>query len=318
MSDGPGRILSGTLLLIYTIFVLSGIVCVGASLACFYYEKLFLSGVFANIGCSIIASAFVLYLIQRFTDQINHEIQKANNAEFETVVSRRTNALDARLANLTALSNKELARLDSISDHVIEREFRQSASQAGIERASSSDAGGVDDDFLRSGNNLIVKMKDGKSFFPRKVRVIEERVRGNLKTTVVILHPDSEDIAAVAGMDDTKRGKPRLQRQECEEAIAEMHKLRDRLSQDSINAEELIDFIGYRFVPTWVGFIGDEIAYVHLYFTAPYRGSLNTLCLAKGEATSTKNWYWSYVRDVDETIRHAKELSDWNLWNYHR
>ncbi|QPF85167.1 hypothetical protein IC762_02190 [Bradyrhizobium genosp. L] len=318
MSDAPTRILSGTLLLIYLVFILSGGICVVFSLIIYLYwtAASFWSGVLGNVGCSILASAFTLYLIQRFTDKINLEIQRGNWVEMEAIVARAIRSLDSKISNLESYTHRDALRLEGLSDHLLDDGFRKMSIRSGIERAFSAVGGEVDDEFIRGGRNLVVKLKDGKSFFPKRIGTLESRVRNKLQTTVLIFHPESEHLSAVADMDNNKRGRPYIQKQDSEAAIRQMHAMRDRLSADGVRTEEFVEFIGYRFVPTWVGFLGPEIAYIHLYFSHPYRGPLNTLGIVKGYDDSTTNWYASYDRDIEETVRQAKEELGWNLWEH--
>ena len=196
----------------------------------------------------------------------------------------------------------------------------------GIRDATSMWAGTVDNTFILDQRHLSILLKDGHTFFGTRAETLRERFRryhGSNResgsTSILILHPEYQHMAAVADMDPQKKGHPEKQRADCLRAIRTMHGIREYLDSEGIpDIEKKVRFAGYRMVPAWNGFLGTTHAFIHLYHTAPYRGVLRTLRIpTKGRAGRAVEWYEEYLGDYAEIIRTAEEEDPGcNLWNY--
>ena len=178
-------------------------------------------------------------------------------------------------------------------------------------------AGQVDIKFLLEEQDLWIVLKDGHTFFTDRREALAQRLAGSdLKTTIMILHPDYAHIAAVADMDPNKRGKPDMQVKDCRFAVQTLHDLRNRLIADGRDdIAKTVKFIGYRQVPVWIGFIGNSQAIVHIYCTHPYRGKLPTIkCQRDGANSVLFDWYKTDVGQLERDTTNSTE--PYNLWNY--
>jgi nucleoside 2-deoxyribosyltransferase len=167
------------------------------------------------------------------------------------------------------------------------------------------------DDLLCREETLNIFLKDGRTFFREKRTLLEQRFSTvRARTDILLLHPDYAHMAAVAAMDPNKNS--RKQREDCVAAIKAMHDIRANLP-DSDRLDDRVGFWGYHLVPTWNGFMGEHDAIIHLYFSRPYRGELNTLIL-KGSDPSRKpsGLFTAYRTEFVEILRELRPES--NLW----
>lgn len=190
----------------------------------------------------------------------------------------------------------------------------------GVRNCLSMWAGKIDDVFILEQRHLRIFLKDGFTFFKNKYDSLKKRLSNARRaTSILILHPDYEHMKAVADMDTEKKGRAEIQREDCLTAIRTLHKIRDELLRDkNVDIAQTVDFVGYRSIPTWNGFIGTTEAIIHLYPAKRYRGDLKTLRInAKDKDGNTAEWYQKYQEEFDEIMRITKaEYADSNLWAY--
>lgn len=166
------------------------------------------------------------------------------------------------------------------------------------------------DEFLLREETISIFLKDGQTFFREKSVLLERRFSTvQAQTNILLLHPDFAHMEAVAAMDPSKDAQK--QKRDCMAAIDMMHSLRAR----AIDLESRVGFWGYHLVPTWNGFLAESEAIVHLYFSRPHRGELNTLILkAKNPLGKTSTLFTAYRTEFNEILRELRP--DANLWNY--
>jgi len=188
----------------------------------------------------------------------------------------------------------------------------------GAPRAFMTFAGrDVPDDFIERTKDLRVMFKDGYSFFDERPDAFVRRFRNqNLHTTVLIVHPESPVLGAVASMDPKKDG-PRqnddpnrkedgpTQKGDCLSAVRAMKRIRDELKGENIDIARRVDFYGYDSVPTWTGFLSDTKAYLSLYPSSPHRGELLTLEVGAGDDSAWAVFFERYSSDFQDVLRHA-------------
>ncbi len=177
----------------------------------------------------------------------------------------------------------------------------------------------VEQDFLLSARELTILLKDGYSFFRANAAVLKERFKdASKKTTIVIVHPDSPNLTAIASMDIEKAGKPDVQKNDCLQAIACLHKIMDEiLTEGTLSREDLesrVAFIGHDFVPTYNGFIGDDLAIINHYTTRAYRGPLVSMRVARQDPDHGL-LYEAFRKDIAEIVRNARAPRH-NLWKF--
>lgn len=165
----------------------------------------------------------------------------------------------------------------------------------------------MDTDFLESQKYLTIFLKDGYSFFKANAELLTRRFADPNKTTkILIVHPDSPYIDAVAAMDDRKKGHPESQRSDCLQAVQFAQNVRAALNSIGKDCIDRVAIKGHDSVPTWNGFIGDDTAIVNLYPTRPYRGPLPTLTAKKGDDM----YQWA----IDDCVALTADAKD--LWSY--
>ncbi len=174
--------------------------------------------------------------------------------------------------------------------------------------------------FLSDQKHLIIFVKDGYSLFKANAELLTNRLANiSKKTTIIIAHPDSPYMDAIANMDDNKKGKPESQRSDSLQAVRLLQEIQQKLASDDqgdISLLNRVTFMGHHNVPTWTGFVGDDIARVNLYPTRPYRGSLLCLTGQKNGKQDSGMVYKGALTDCDEILAEAKKDPRNNLWNY--
>lgn len=194
---------------------------------------------------------------------------------------------------------------------------RSQVFDAGISAAYASWAGAIDEKFFLSQKDVICFMKDGKTLFDDRSAFLKSRFRQpGFKTKIFIVHPDFEHIGAVAAMDEYS-GEKKIQRSNLLNAIRTMNQIRSEIKlENGFDCRGTVSFVGYNFVPTWVGFIGNDIAYIHLYYSRPYRGYLNTLVIPARDGERATPWYRNYKDDFEQIERITMEKNSHSLWDY--
>lgn len=183
----------------------------------------------------------------------------------------------------------------------------------GVIQVDRSWAGLVDEKWFSEQRNLDILLKDGKRFFEERKELLFQRlVDFDKRTRILIVHPEFSHIKAVASMDLDKRHVPQIQTDDCLAAIAIMQKLviDAKRERDGIDITKRNVFSGYHAIPTYNALFGDERAYIHMYYSKPYRGYLNTFeCQKNG-----KDSIFTDLKDFDfaEILRNYSEP----LWNY--
>ena len=174
----------------------------------------------------------------------------------------------------------------------------------------------ADPTFLLAQKELTIHMKDGYSFFRANAKLLTERFSDPTKTTnIIVVHPDSHNMMAVADMDDNKL--THTQRSDCLQAVKVLHGIRDTLQAEGQDITERVMFVGQDNVPTWNGFVGDKKAMINLYNTRPYRGKLPSIkAVRNGKPSSAMMYQWA----VDDTVGRLPILQatrpDSNLWSF--
>jgi hypothetical protein len=173
-------------------------------------------------------------------------------------------------------------------------------------------------DFLSGQRNLVIFLKDGYSFFKANAELLTQRLADPSKrTTLIIVHPDSLHLKAIADMDPHKAGKPEVQQSDCQQAVRLLHEIRANLKTEyKGDCAERTTFIGHDLVPTWNGFVGDELAIVNLYPTRSYRGPLVSFTAFKDGENGADILYVNARTDCEEIVREAGQNARSNLWNY--
>jgi hypothetical protein len=201
------------------------------------------------------------------------------------------------------------ARIQNHLDASVDRhsEARQVHS-AGVVGAYAPWGEHVSEEFLLAQRSLWIVFKDGYSFFEDAARIaqLKERFRNPALTSrIQIVHPDFKFLEAVRSMDDKKVD----QRGDCLRAIKAMQAIRSQLkSEVDIHTSGRVEFIGHHSIPTWTGFIGDELAFVSTYFTRPWRGKLNTLVLRRSDEEGRPlPYYREMLFDVEDLWRNERE-----------
>lgn len=140
------------------------------------------------------------------------------------------------------------------------------------------ESGPLPADVIEGAGTLTIFMKDGYSFFRANKELLTRRFRAGRPTRIIIVHPDSPQMPAVANMDDGKAGAEwEKQWHDCLDAIAIMQGIRQEILSDTngaVDIKETVQFVGHDQVPTWAGIVTDELVIRDLYRTMPYRGTL--------------------------------------------
>lgn len=175
--------------------------------------------------------------------------------------------------------------------------------------------------FVVTQRRLWILLKDGYSFFrsdARRKQLISRFKDQRLQTCILIVHPDFEHLAAVESMDSAKVSR-KAQRRDCLAAIDAMQGIRKELLADGVDiaASTNVEFVGYHKVPTWTGYVGDDIAYVSHYFTRTDRSDLNTIVAKRTDAGGAPlDYFAEMMKDLDKI--HRDERHEPSLWSYER
>ncbi len=205
--------LSAIYQLVYWLFVTIGIILIFASAIFSINQYDFLASISANVGRSILATAITLFMILRYTEDTIREISSDERREVQELFVNAQDEIHAQLADIVSLNHKSMARIDALNETIIEEKSGKLLSKSGIVSALFVEASYIEDEYIKSGRNLTIKLKDGSSFFKKnRHELILDRSRRGLKTCVLILHPNYEHMAAVASMDEFKNGRPDIQK----------------------------------------------------------------------------------------------------------
>lgn len=171
--------------------------------------------------------------------------------------------------------------------------------------------------FIEQQRNLVLFFKDGYSFFKTNAELLTRRLANSEKSTIIlIVHPDSSAMNAIANMDDHKAGHPESQQSDCLQAIKVMQGIRNKLLGDGKgDCAERTAFVGHHLVPTWNGAIGDNQAFVNLYTTRPYRGKLASLHVYENGADGGA-FFSFYVEDCKGIVCASVPERGSDLWSY--
>jgi hypothetical protein len=174
----------------------------------------------------------------------------------------------------------------------------------------------MNSEFLFAQENLTIFLKDGYTFFRANAEILTRRFADPAKTTrVIIVHPDTPFMDAVASMDDKKKSFPESQRSDCLQAVRVMHEIREKLLADlGTDCANRVKFIGQDNVPQGNYFIGDDTAIINLYPTRPHRGSLLSLRAKKNRNREDRLLYQWVLDDSNAILKQAQPED--NLWNY--
>ena len=145
---------------------------------------------------------------------------------------------------------------------------------------------------------------------------LKKRFReADLFTRIMVLDPNYRHIDVVADMDPEKKGRPELQRKNCELAIAIMNRIKTELGQDGITIDDRVQFISYRVVPTWTGFLGDNLSYIGFYFARPYRGNLNFVVVKRhNPGLDPSTFHGGFEVDFDDLWRISEDEGSRSLF----
>jgi len=260
-----------------------------------------------GLSTGLIVTSIVSFSLEKYTKRSLKNLQESTQINLSSNI---TEIVKNNTASTNVLIYEIFRSLftDEIKRHVLD---------GGITSAFSMWVGtnidGFDKWFLNQ-DKMDIFLKDGKTFFSEKRELIKERFLNKKKTRIMIIHPHYNHLGVVAEADPYKKEKTQIE--DCIVSINVMHSIRNDLIKIGIECCDFVDFIGYRVFPTWNGYIGDNYAYIYLYFSRPYRGRLNTLFItAYTNKSNVSDWYESYSLDYNELIR-LTEASDenYNLW----
>ncbi|HEY6640543.1 hypothetical protein [Povalibacter sp.] len=278
-----------------------------------------LQSVMLNTGSGFLSGGIMAMAFERLTRDSGWLVSQL----ISTDVMRNLEKLHERhdivlLEEVRRLSLETRAMLREVSCAGFQDSIRREVFASGVVGAYPLWSGRVPADFMLTEPSLRVMLKDGRSFFKEREADLKDRFRRNgFRTTILILHPDSPYMGAVARMDHVKADDVYKQVKDCHYAIEAMQKIGSELLKEGVDIRKNVDFLGYPFVPTWTGFIGESLAYVSMFFTRPHRGDLNTIVIRKhddrGEETQ---FYKAMSREYEEIRRHIQDSEEASLFDY--
>jgi hypothetical protein len=276
-----------------------------------------------NVGCGFLTAGILAFTLEVVT-------QKSNLL----VINKITGDVLARISNLLlgprglqTVLHDEIQR-ESMESRILfgetvrstfTEDIQKQVFAAGLVGAFPLWLGRVPEEFLDSEVYLRIMLKDGYTFFSERKEALKKRFRqAHFHTKILILHPESPYIPAVAQMDPVKETHSDRQVNDCLLAIKTMQTIRRELmSEESIDIAERVEFLGYPFVPTWNGFIGSSLSYISFFFTRPYRGELNTLVIRRtNDRGQETNFFGAMFREYEEIWRHVLDLEGSKLFEY--
>ena len=316
-SDEVARSLIGVLAIV---FVLLGTVCIliGAMISGHPTTQT----VLINVGCGSLTSGVLSFVLDRYTRQINwianDEAWSEHLADFKEMLAGDGGPVSLLKTETSRQARDMRVTLTEAMRCIYSDRIQREVFASGLIGAYPMWSGRYPRDFIASQSTLRLMLKDGCTFFKERRQELLERFKNpDLETKILLLHPDSHFMEAIAHMDDGKMNKPHLQVSDCKQAIKTLQKMRTDLLAEGIDIQNRVQVMGYVSVPTWSGAIGSSLGYAGFFFTRPYRGNLNFLVFKKAEDNGLETaLYEAFDREFEELWRYAVSQGGVSLFEY--